>query len=71
MEYKVTIRFYLDGEYENSEDYNVEIPNDTTEDDTMEALMDATRPILNDEFEGNEDWEDGNYTWELNDFTKL
>ena len=70
MEYTVSIRFVLNGEFSHSEDYDVEVPDNTPEDDPMDALMDAVRPILQDEFEGDDDWEDGNYNWTLYDYEK-
>ena len=60
-----TVRFSRHGEYENSENYPVEIPVDTKEDDEVEVIMDALRPVLQDEFEGDEDWENGDMTWTL------
>lgn len=70
MKYNVTVRFKLNGEYSHSENYNVEIPENTKEDDLMDNLMDATREILQEEFERDEDWEDGNYNWEIFDWDK-
>lgn len=70
MNYKVHIRFVLDGEFSHSNDYDVEVADDTKEDDLMEALMDSAREILIEEFEGDEDWENGLYTWTLYDYEK-
>jgi hypothetical protein len=64
-----TVRFSRHGEYENSESYEVEIPADTKEDDEVEAIMDALRPILQDEYEGDEDWENGDMTWTLHEWS--
>ena len=60
-----TIRFSRHGEYENSEHYEVDIPANTKEDDEVEAIMDAVRPILQDEYEDDEDWENGDMGWTL------
>jgi hypothetical protein len=60
-----TIRFTRNGEYDGSDNYSVEIPINTKEDDEVEVIMDAVRPILQDEFEGDEDWENGDMTWTL------
>jgi hypothetical protein len=60
-----TVRFNRHGEYENSEHYDVEIPVDTKEDDEVEVIMDALRPILQDEFEDDEDWINGAMDWTL------
>ena len=61
----VKIRFSRHGEYEGSEIYDVDIPADTKEDDEVEAIMDAIRPILQDEYEDDEDWENGDMEWTL------
>jgi len=60
-----TVRFSRHGEYENSEDYDVEIPINTKEDDEVEVLMNALRPILQDEFKDDDDWQNGDMTWTL------
>ena len=60
-----TVRFSRHGEYENSEAYDVEIPIDTKEDDEVEVLMNALRPILQDEFKDDDDWQNGDMTWTL------
>lgn len=70
MQYNVHIRFVLNGEFSHSQDYDVEVADDTTEDDLMVALMDSAREILMEEFEGDEDWENGLYTWTLYDYEK-
>jgi len=60
-----TVRFSRHGEYENSEDYDVEIPINTKEDDEVEVLMNVLRPILQDEFKNDDDWQNGDMTWTL------
>ncbi len=59
------VRFSRHGEYENSEYYDVEIPSDTKEDDEVEVLMNALRPILQDEFKDDDDWQNGDMSWTL------
>lgn len=59
------IRFSRHGEYGWTETYRVEIPFNTKEDDEVEVIMDAVRPLLQDEFEEDEDWENGDMTWTL------
>lgn len=70
MTYKVHIRFLKadNGEYMGNESYDVEVPDDTKEDDLMSALMDSAREILNDENEGDEAWENGEINWTIVDF---
>lgn len=65
MEITATVRISRNGEFENSEDYDVEIPDGTKEDDELDAIMDAVRPILQAEFEGDDDWENGDMSWEV------
>jgi hypothetical protein len=60
-----TVRFSRHGEYENSETYCVDIPANTKEDDEVEAIMNEIRPILQDEYEDDEDWENGDMSWTL------
>jgi hypothetical protein len=60
-----TVRFSRHGEYENSEDYDVEIPIDTKEDDEVEVIMNALRPILQDEYRNDDDWQNGDMSWTL------
>ena len=60
-----TIRFNRHGEFDGSDTYTVEIPANTKEDDEVEVIMDAVRPILQDEFEDDEDWENGDMEWTL------
>lgn len=60
----------LNGEYDRTEKYDVEIPINTSEDNEMDALMDATRPILQKDFEGCDEWENGEYKWTIHDFEK-
>ena len=60
-----TVRFSRHGEYENSEDYDVEIPINTKEDDEVEVLMNVLRSILQDEFKNDDDWQNGDMTWTL------
>jgi hypothetical protein len=72
MNYNVHIRFVLDGEFSHTESYDVEVADGTAEDEDnlMEALMDSAREMLADEFEGDEDWENGNYNWTIYDYEK-
>jgi hypothetical protein len=60
-----TIRFKRHGMYENTKDYNVQIPEETKEDNETEVIMDAVRPILQREYEDDEDWENGDMEWTL------
>lgn len=60
-----TIRFNRHGEFDNSDTYIVEIPDNTKEDDEVDAIMDAVRPILQDEYEDDDDWENGDIEWIL------
>ena len=60
-----TIRFKRHGMYENTKDYNVQIPEETKEDNETEVIMDAVRPILQREYEDDEDWENGDMEWAL------
>ena len=62
------VRFTLNGQFEESDTYHVDIPDNTPSDDIMDKLMDEVREILNTEFEGNEDWEEGNYNWTISNF---
>lgn len=64
-EITATVRFKRHGEYEDSKDYDVEIPSDTKEDDEVEVLMNALRPILQDEYKNDDDWQDGDMEWTL------
>lgn len=66
-----TVRFSRHGEYENSDDYDVDIPEDTNEDDEIEVIMDALRPILCKEYEEDEDWENGDINWTLSDWENI
>jgi len=71
MNFTATVRFSRNGEFENAEEfYNVEIPDDTKEDDEVEALMDVLRPEVEDMFLGDDDWVEGNIDWELSDWSK-
>jgi hypothetical protein len=66
--YKVDIRFVHNGEYIGTDPYHVEVPDSTSEDDLMTALMDSAREILNAENDGNEAWENGEINWTIIDF---
>lgn len=70
MNYNVTIRISRHGEFENTESLSVEISDNTTEVNKVEALMDAVRPELNEQFEDDDDWENGDMTWELCDWSQ-
>jgi len=76
MNYTIKVRIIKGGEYIGTESYDVEIPDDVKEgepinddkvDSVMSSLMDAAREILNAEYEGNEDWENGEYLWSIVD----
>ena len=76
MNYTIKVRIIKGGEYIGTESYDVEIPDDVKEgepinddkvDNVMSSLMDAAREILNAEYEGNEDWENGEYLWSIVD----
>jgi len=71
MEFSVSIRFKKNGNFSHSEDYEVEIPDKTKEDDEVDALMDAVRPILIEEFKNSKAWNNGNIDWELYDWDKI
>lgn len=71
MNFTATVRFSRNGEFENAEEfYNLEIPDDTKEDDEVEALMDTLRPLIEDMFRNDDDWDEGNIDWELFDWEK-
>jgi len=76
MNYTIKVRIIKGEEYIGTETYDVEIPDDIKEgepidddkvDSVMSSLMDAAREILNAEYEGNEDWENGEYLWSIVD----
>lgn len=71
MVYKVHIRFVQNGEYIGTEPYDVEVPDNTSEDGLMDALMDSAREILNEENQDNEAWENGEVNWTITDFEKF
>ena len=60
-----TVRFKRYGEFEGTGFYDVDIPKDTKEDNEVEVIMNELRPILQEEFEDDEDWENGNIEWTL------
>jgi hypothetical protein len=76
MNYKIKVRIIKGGEYIGTESYDVKIPDikegdpidDDEVDNVMTALMDEAREILNEEHEGDEDWENGEYLWSIVDF---
>lgn len=63
---KAEVRLSRNGEYEGTETYDVEIPEDAP--DEVEAIMDAIRPLIQEEFEGDEDFDDGLISWTLFDW---
>jgi hypothetical protein len=69
-ELELTVRISRDGEYENTENYDISIPADTSDEDEMEVMMDELRPLIEEEYEGDDDWEDGNISWELVDWNE-
>lgn len=71
MSYKVYIRFVQNGEYIGTEPYYLDIPDNTSEDNLMDALMDSAREFLEEENYGNEVWESGDVEWSINDFEKI
>jgi hypothetical protein len=77
MNYTIKVRIIKGEEYIGTKLYDVKIPDDVKEgdpidddkvDNVMSSLMDAAREILNEEHEGNEDWENGEYLWSIVDF---
>jgi hypothetical protein len=71
MNFTAVVRFSRNGEFENADTFHgVEIPDDTKEDDEVEAILDAIRPEIQDMFEGDDDFEDGNISWELFEWNK-
>ena len=60
------VRISRNGEYENTETYEVQIPKNVS--DEVEAIMNAIRPLIKLEFEGDEDFENGSIDWELFDW---
>lgn len=79
IEYNITVRFSRCGEFEDSSDYTVEIPDNITEDDDefMDALLDAIRPDIEDMYEvdedeeEDEDWVNGDISWEIFSWEKV
>jgi hypothetical protein len=69
-ELELTVRISRDGEYENTENYDISIPADTSDEDEMEVMMDELRPLIEEEYEGDDDWDDGNIDWELVDWNE-
>jgi len=64
--YTTTIRIYRHGEFENSFKMDVEIPIEKdNDDDVVEAIMDELREYIESDFEGDEDWENGDIDWVL------
>jgi hypothetical protein len=70
--YSCTVRFSRNGEYEDTENFDAEIPKTkTSDDDIVEALMDEIREQLDDCYEGDEDWDNGDMSWELYEWEAL
>jgi hypothetical protein len=60
------VRFSRNGEYENTETYDVQIPKNAS--DETEAIMKELNPLIEQEFEGDEDFENGCIDWVLFDW---
>jgi uncharacterized Zn finger protein len=57
------VRFSRNGKYENTETYEVQIPKDS--ENEVQDIMDAIRPLIQEEFQDDEDFEDGCIDWQL------
>ncbi len=71
VEYKVFVHFSLNEEDMGIESYYVYADDDLDDESIVDALMDATREVLADEFKDNEQWQDGEYIWTLREWEKL
>lgn len=62
----LTVRISIDGEYLETEQFDVSIPKNIKEDDEMESMMNELRPLVLDEYgEYDEDEDEGLVSWEL------
>jgi hypothetical protein len=68
--YECKVRINRHGEYENTEFYYAQIPEETPEDDVVEKLMDELRDFLYDDYEDDDDWENGDIDWTLSEWEK-
>jgi hypothetical protein len=57
------------GEFVENSNHTVEIEVPEGADDVTELIMDEIREILNEENEGDEDWENGAFNWSI-DYTE-
>jgi hypothetical protein len=65
IEITVKVRVSRDGEYENTETFDISIPADTAEDDKMEVMMEELYSPMEDEYGDDEDWDNCNIDWTL------
>jgi hypothetical protein len=67
----VTVRVSRNGEYENTESFEISIPSDTPEDDEMNQMMQELYHPMEDEYGDDEDWDEGNIDWELVEWEEI
>jgi hypothetical protein len=66
---KVRISYY--GEYKNTEDYYIEIPEDTSDDKFMEVAMPQIGESVQYDYQSEDEWSEGDISWELSEWEKV
>lgn len=67
-ELELTVRISMDGEYLNTETFDIDIPEDTPEDLEMEVMMTELYPLVKAEYGDTDEWEDGVVSWTLEEW---
>lgn len=70
-ELELTVRISMDGEYLNTETFEIEIPEDTSEDDEMGVMMTELHPLVEAEYGDTDEWENGEVSWTLEEWEDI